>query len=51
MLKKHWLAVLVTLVLGVTASILGANANWPELGIIVAVAVMGGFIIHAIENK
>ena len=50
-LKKYWLAALVTLVAGIAASLCGSAINWPELGGIVAVAVMGGFVIHTIEEN
>ena len=50
-LKKYWLAALVTLTAGMAASLCGSAINWPELGGIVAAAVMGGFVIHTIEEK
>lgn len=50
-LKKCWLAVLVTLAAGIAASLCGSAIQWPELGGIVAAAVMGGFVIHTIEEK
>ena len=50
-LKKYWLAALVTWVAGIAASLCGSAINWPELGGIVAAAVMGGFVIHTIEEK
>ena len=46
------LAIIVTVVAGVFFEALGANfINFPELGTVVAVAVMGGFIMAEIRKK
>ena len=51
-LKTFWAAVFTTLLVSVPLSLCaGACMNWPELGVIAAVVVMGGFIIHSIEEK
>ena len=49
---KAILAMIVTIVVGFMSSAIFANwFNAPEWGVILAVAVMGGFIIFFSDNK
>lgn len=50
---KAILAALVTLVSGYIGMVLGLEifGGWVEFGVLVAVAVMGGFIIYFNEKK
>ena len=41
-------AIIKTIITGVIGAFLGAVLEFPNLGIIVAIAVMGGFIIDAL---
>lgn len=45
------LAVIVTIIVGWVAGSLGYSMNFPELGPILSVAVMGGFILAAIRKS
>ncbi len=46
------IACLVTFVAGYLGSaILGTMWNWPDAGAIVAIAVMGGFILAALHKQ
>ena len=46
------LAVISTIIAGLVGGAIGASfTNYPELGIIVAIAVMGGFIIAEIKKQ
>lgn len=50
-MKRSILALILTIVLGTTGLFLGAMMNMEGyMGIIVAIAVMGFFIIRAIED-
>ena len=44
-------AILVTIISGVLGAFLGALIEFPNLGIIVAIAVMGGFIMAEIKEQ
>lgn len=49
---KAILAFIVTFVCGWIGMIIGSEfGNWPELGILIAVAVMGAFIIYFNDKK
>ena len=49
---KIILAIIVTIIMGYIGIIIGAMLNLEGyLGIIFAIATMGAFILHAIENK
>ena len=49
---KAILAMIVTVIVGFMSSAIFANwVNAPEWGVILAVAVMEAFILHAIEKK
>ncbi len=52
-MAKVWIAVLCTVVLGMAGILLGLESDIPipELGCVLAVAVMGGFILCAVEKK
>lgn len=43
------LAVIATIVAGLIGGMLGAAISFPQLGVVAAIAVMGGFIMA--ENK
>ena len=46
------LAIISTIVAGIVGGAIGASfTNYPDLGIIVAIAVMGGFIIAEIRKQ
>lgn len=44
------IALVVTLLIGISVEIIGATIN-VSFGSIAAIAVMGAFIIHAIDNN
>ena len=44
-------AVVITIIAGVIGAFLGTFIEFPNMGIIVAIAVMGGFIMDEIKNK
>lgn len=49
---KIIVAIIVTIIMGYIGIIIGAMLNLEGyLGIIFAIATMGAFILHAIENK
>lgn len=43
-------AIIATIIAGVLGAYLGALIEFPNLGIIVAIAVMGGFIMSKIKE-
>ena len=45
------LGVIVTIVAGLLGAYLGALVSFPNSGIIVAIAVMGGFIMAEMEDR
>ena len=48
---KALIAAFVTLVIGVLGCALFDSMNCPEIGVVLAVTVMGALIIMAIEDK
>ena len=48
---KAFIASLVTLIVGVLGCTVFDKWNCPEIGVLLAVAVMGGLIIMTIEDK
>jgi len=50
-MKKAAIAFAVTLVLGVLFAIIGHENDFAELGTIVAIAVMGAFVIYFNEKQ
>lgn len=51
-MKKAFLAMIVTIVVGFVSSLYFENwEHIPELGIVLAIAVMGGFIIYYNDKK
>ena len=44
-------AIITTIITGVIGAYLGALIEFPNLGIIVAIAVMGGFIISELKER
>ena len=51
-MKKAILAMIVTVIVGFMSSAIFANwVNAPEWGIVLAIAVMGGFIIYFNDKK
>ena len=44
-------AIIATIIAGVLGAYIGLLAGFSNLGIIVSIAVMGGFIISAIKEK
>ena len=44
-------AVIATIIAGVIGAFIGALITFPNLGIIVAIAVMGGFIISELIER
>ena len=48
---KAFIASLVTLVVGVLGCTVFDTMNCPEIGVVLAVTVMGGLIIMSIEDK
>lgn len=46
------IAGIVTIILGyLGAGFLGLTFNWPDAGAVVAIAVMGGIILHKMNQK
>ena len=45
------LAILATIVLGVIGAFAGGIIDFPNMGVIVAIAVMGGFIMAEIRDR
>jgi len=50
-MKKAMIALVITLILGILFAIIGHENNFTELGSVVAIAVMGGFIIYFNEKR
>ncbi len=48
---KSILAFVVTMVVGIWFTSIGETMNWPEFGNLIAVAVMGAFIIYFNNKK
>lgn len=48
---KSILAFFVTVIVGVLFTAKGVDMNWPELGNLFGIAVMGAFIIYFNEKK
>ncbi len=47
----EFIAAVITIVAGYFgAGLIGLPFNWPEAGTVTAIAVMGGFIIHKIDE-
>ena len=44
-------ALLATLAAGILAGLFGGFINWPGLGTIAAIAVMGAFLVESIERR
>ena len=44
-------AIVATIIAGVIGAYVGAIIQFPNIGIIVAIAVMGGFIMSEVKNK
>jgi ABC-type Mn2+/Zn2+ transport system permease subunit len=45
------IAIISTLIVGILGAIFGYENRVPELGAILAIATMGGFILYAIRKK
>ena len=52
-LGKAILAVIVTLIVGYLGTVVGLEllGNWDEFGLLIAIAVMGAFIIYFNDKK
>lgn len=50
---KALLAVIITLIFGYLGMVIGLEmlGGWVEIGLLIAIAVMGGFIIYFNETK
>lgn len=50
---KALLAVIITLILGYLGMVIGLEmlGGWVEFGLLIAIAIMGGFIIYFNETK
>lgn len=44
------LGIIVTIIAGVISGVLGHSIDLPELGVITAIAIMGGFIMAEIKK-
>ena len=44
-------AIIATIITGIIGAYLGALIEFPNAGIIVAIAVMGGFIINELKER